>query len=120
MNPRTQSPRTRIHRTSRLPATAAVLLAAGLAQSAGADVLSWNVGAGSWSNVNNWTPVGMPFPLDTARIGNLAGIANSTVTLNVNSTVTALDIRNGMTLRTAGRRLTVSGLTQVSGQNTVG
>jgi hypothetical protein len=97
----------------------ALLISAGLAHPVLADIYSWNTGAGTWTTAGNWTPAGMPFPLDTARIGNLAGIANDTVTLNVNATVTALTIQNGMTFRTNQRRFHTLGLTQIMGANTV-
>lgn len=98
----------------------ALFLAAGFATPALADIYSWNTGAGIWTTATNWAPNGTPFPLDTARIGNLAGIANSTVTLNVNATVTALTVQSGMTLRTNQLKFRTLGLTQITGENLVG
>jgi hypothetical protein len=80
---------------------------------------SWNSASGSWSDAARWFPVGVPLPTDHAFIGNVVGVQNDAVTLNMSDSVAALTISDGMTLRTDRSALTVTGDTLVSGSNTV-
>ncbi|MEQ9459434.1 MAG: hypothetical protein RIG82_00585 [Phycisphaeraceae bacterium] len=70
-----------------------------------------------WSTLGNWTPFGTPNSTDNAFIGDLAGIENDVVTLNVNDTVAGLTITDGMRLNMDTNRLVVTGTTSVSGRN---
>lgn len=85
-----------------------------------AAVKSWDTGSGSWSTGANWSPAGAPAAGDTVFIGPHASAENALVTLNANASVASVTLNDGMTLRTANDSLTVSGATQIAGQNVVG
>jgi hypothetical protein len=93
----------------------AALLTTASAAPAIAQTRSWNTGGGNWSNAANWTPAGVPGAGQTANLGNLAGVQNSSVTLNQNATVAALNLTDAMRLLTAGNRLTVTDQLVVAG-----
>ncbi len=106
---------TRRH-TRKLPRTlaGALLVAAGTAAPAAADIWSWNAGNGFWMTPGNWSPNSVPGfdHLETydIRIGNLPGVQNSTVLLNSPPAGGALSldellISSGMTLDMNGSQL---------------
>ena len=100
---------------------AALALAAGTTTTASAADRHWvSNGTSSWSTASNWSPVGQPGPSDNANIGNIAGVQNSTVLLDINETVNSIDITDGMTLDTNGHTLGVGLAIDISGRNTVG
>ena len=76
---------------------------------------SWNAGPGSWFVGTNWSPIGVPGPLDGAFIGNLPGIETDQVSINAGDTVAAVSIQSGMRLSVTNGALTVNGATTVSG-----
>lgn len=76
---------------------------------AGAANLSWNSGAGDWSTPANWSPAGPPLPADRAFLGDSAAAENSVVKLDVDATVSWLEMSDGMVLDTNGHALTVNG-----------
>lgn len=64
---------------------------------------SWSTGNGTWGTPGNWQPAGVPGVADTARIGNLAGVQDATVSAGGATTIpAAIQITNGMTLDMAG------------------
>ncbi len=94
-------------------------LAALVATATHAQLKSWNAGAGNWSVEGNWSPSGVPLLNDHVLIGDLPGIQNSTVSLNMNPFVASLAITDGMWLQTTGGQLVVTGPTTVSGTNKI-
>lgn len=80
---------------------------------------SWNNDYGNWGTAGNWFPASLPGAADHAYIGNLPIAYNAFVTQNVNATIAALTITDGMTLETDGKQLVVTGHTLVSGENEV-
>ncbi len=96
----------------------AAFFSIGLVSAAGAD--SWNDdGDGfTWSDADNWVFDVVPSSTDSAFIGNLAGVENGQVWLDVNDTVAGLSMSDGMALRTEGFRLLVNGETFLTGENT--
>ncbi|MFO0829454.1 MAG: hypothetical protein U0572_15055 [Phycisphaerales bacterium] len=78
---------------------------------------NWNAGNGVWSVGGNWSPVGVPAFNDFVSIGNLAGVENDWVDLNVSATLSGLSITDGMTLDTNTSPLVVNGTTTISGRN---
>ncbi len=96
-------------------------LLAGLAASASAIDKNWTCNVGSaWSTAGCWSPVGQPAATDIARIGNVAGVQNSTSRLDSNRVVAGLHVNDGMTMDTDGFTLDVNGDTSLSGLNSVG
>lgn len=95
--------------------TAAALLA--LAGTARADDKYWNAGFGNWGTGSNWFLAGVPGAADDVYIGNTIAAENAFVTLNVNATIASLTITDGMVLDTDTSQLTVTGHTNISGQN---
>lgn len=102
-----------------IPACAAIVSSAGLAASAVAADRSWT-GGGAWSSAASWWPVGVPVAGDDVGVGNVAGVQNSSVYLNLNANVHNLFITDGMTLDTNLHRLAVGLQIDVSGRNVVG
>ncbi len=98
--------------------TGAVLIAA--AGEARAIDKAWNVGNGNWNTAGNWSPAGVPGAADRVFIGSTPAATNATATMNVNATIAALTVTDGMQLDANGFTLTVTGDTLVSGQNSVG
>lgn len=96
--------------------SAAAWFAAGTAWGAN---LSWNNDFGNWNTPGNWSPAGPPDPIDAVFIGNLVIAENGFVTLNVDATIGALSITDGMALNMNGHTLLVNGDVAVSGQNEV-
>ncbi|MBA4104314.1 MAG: hypothetical protein C0485_01025 [Pirellula sp.] len=100
-----------------LPSTlVAVFLAAAMnlrVGVAGAANLSWNSGAGDWSTSANWSPAGPPLPADRAFLGDSAAAENSVVKLDVDATVSWLEMSDGMVLDTNGHAMTVNGQLRV-------
>jgi len=80
---------------------------------------SWNTGSDSWSVPINWSPNGVPAINDGAFIGNLPAAENEWVSLDIDDTVAAVNITDGMSLYTNGNTLLVLGDTTISGRNTV-
>lgn len=76
--------------------------------------ISWTGGDGNWSNAVRWLPFGVPSPADIAFIGN-AGIAETTVSLDQNDSISGLVITNQMRLNTEGNNLFVNGATSIDG-----
>jgi hypothetical protein len=101
-------------------AASAGLLCLGIASPALAIDRSWNAGNGYWGTGGNWSPIGVPGPADTARLGDLGGISNGFVTLDINEAISALEITDGMSLRTGTHSLAISTVTEVRGQNVDG
>ncbi|MFN0133747.1 MAG: hypothetical protein ACKVW3_14610 [Phycisphaerales bacterium] len=100
---------------------AVLALAAGTTTTASAVDKHWTSNInGSWSTASNWSPVGVPAAADNVNIGNVAGVQNTTVLLDVNETVFDIDITDGMTLDTNSRTLNVNFEIEVSGRNVVG
>ncbi len=102
-----------------IPACAAIVSSAGLAASAVAADRSWT-GGGAWSSAASWWPVGVPVAGDDVGVGNVAGVQNSSVYLNLNANIQNLFITDGMTLDTNLHRLAVGLQIDVSGRNVVG
>jgi hypothetical protein len=94
-------------------ATAAYLMAG----SAGAVNISWNNDFGNWNTAGNWSPAGPPAPADAVFIGNTAIAENAFVTLNIDDTIAAMTISDGMVLNTDGHALLVNGDVLVTGEN---
>ncbi len=94
-------------------AIATIIAAAGLAAHASAADRSWLAGYGFWSSAASWTPLGIPGPADIARLGNIAGVENDTVTANQNVAVAGLVVTSGMEFRNQGFDTTVGGSTFV-------
>ncbi|MEQ9453707.1 MAG: hypothetical protein RLN76_03825 [Phycisphaeraceae bacterium] len=69
-----------------------------------------------WSEASNWTPDGVPLSSEDVFIGNLFGIPQQFVDLDINDSVGSLTINNGHALDLEGNRLFVSGATLVSGE----
>ncbi|WP_428389351.1 hypothetical protein [Mucisphaera sp.] len=93
-------------------------LAGAMGASAGGAVKSFDGSVSDvWGEAGNWTPFGLPLSGDDVFIGNLAGVENQFVTLDVDDTVASLTITDGIALNTDGHRLLVSGTTTVSGEN---
>jgi len=64
---------------------------------------SWNAGNGNWTTAGNWSPMGVPGSNGVVRIGNLAGVQDSTVNgANAPFVPDAIEISDGMTLDTGG------------------
>jgi hypothetical protein len=82
---------------------------------AGAANLSWNSGAGDWSTPANWSPAGPPLPADRAFLGDSAAAENSVVKLDVDATVSWLEMSDGMVLDTNGHALSVNGELRLGG-----
>jgi hypothetical protein len=100
---------------------AALALLAGSASTASAVDKHWLVnGTANWSTAANWSPAGQPGPFDDVNIGNVAGVHNSTVRLDLNEGIETLDISDGMTLDTSGFSMTASLSIDVQGRNVVG
>ncbi len=100
-------------------AAAGVMVGVALSQPALAQNRSWNSGTGNWATAANWFPASVPGAANVARIGDIAGVQNTTVSLNQNATVGGLEITDGMRLLLSGNRMTVNGVTQVVGRNAV-
>ncbi|WP_428388605.1 hypothetical protein [Mucisphaera sp.] len=83
---------------------------------------SWDGSTGlePWSLIGNWTPSGAPNLGDDVFIGDLIGVENGTVQLDVNTTVTNLTVEDGMDLVTLGSRLVVLQQTVLTGSNSNG
>lgn len=81
---------------------------------------SWLDNTTSWNDPSNWSPAGVPLPGDNVFVGNLFAVENSFMNLNINDSVNALSITDGMTLQTSGNRLIVSTETVISGENQIG
>jgi hypothetical protein len=105
---------------SRQCALAAVVLAAGSAGVAQGQAKNWNVEDGNWNVAANWSPLGVPGPANSVFVGNTAAAANGWLHLNVNVTVAALTITDGMAVDTETSQLTVAGATVISGYNSDG
>ncbi len=91
-----------------LVGAALLATAAGLAAPAAAQTYSWNTGNGSWGNGVNWAPFGPPADHSTIRIGNLAGVQNSTVMMGGGVSAVVFDhleITDGMTVDMNGSEL---------------
>lgn len=104
----------------RSPAILAAVTAGTLLAAAGHSLAidkHWNAAAGTWSTGANWSPVGMPAPADRVFIGDTVAALNATCSLNVNATVAAATITDGMRLNTGVFQLTVTGDTLVTGRN---
>jgi len=86
-----------------------------MATTASAQLKHWNAGPGNWSTAANWTPVGVPGLTNTASLGTLDGVEGDLVTLDVNAMIGALNIYDGMVLRTLNHQLVVNGSTFVDG-----
>jgi hypothetical protein len=100
---------------------AALIAAAGMATPAAAVDKHWTCNVSSaWSTPSCWSPIGQPGALDFVNIGNVAGVHNTTVRLDINETVNNIEITDGMTLDTNGSTLDVNLEIYVSGRNTVG
>lgn len=106
--------RTRTRSRSTLLTAGALLALAGMAH---ADDKFWNAGFGNWGTGNNWFLAGVPGAADDVFIGNTIAAENAFVTLNVNATIASLTITDGMVLDTDTSQLTVTGHTNISGQN---
>ncbi len=117
-------PTRKLHRTL----AGATLIAAGAATSAMGDVWSWNAGDGFWMTPGNWLPNSVPgvdhLVFNDIRIGDLAGVQNSTVLLNSppaggSISFDELLIASGMTLDMNGSQLGgLSGIVNLTGANT--
>ena len=94
-----------------------LLLAPGVAMG---DNKSWNnPNGGDWNTPGDWTPAGVPLSADDVFIGNIAGVENDFVHLDINDTVASLTITDGMRLITDGFNLVVQGEALLSGENFV-
>jgi hypothetical protein len=83
-----------------------------------AAIFSWNTDNGSWNTPGNWTPGGgPPDGADTALIGNTVAAENAFLNLNINATVTAMTISDGMVLNGNGSRMIVNGDLLITGRN---
>lgn len=79
---------------------------------------AWNTASDTWSTPTNWTPAGVPANGDVVRIGNLAGVQNSTVFLDQNDTIAELHLSDGMGLQLDGHWMVVNGDTTLTGEGT--
>jgi hypothetical protein len=95
-----------------------LIASAGAASPVLADTWSWSAGNGLWSNPANWSPNSVPGNLpgeEIVRIGNLPGVSNSTVLLDVALTpptfltINELHLSSAMTLDTNGDGLNMYG-----------
>lgn len=99
---------------------AALIVAAGAAQTASAQDWHWNAGNGDWSDSWNWTNGLPPWPTANVFLGTTAAAQNAEVWLDVSSTIANLTITDGMMLSTNHHTLDVAGNTVVSGTNFTG
>lgn len=76
----------------------------------------WDGGAGLWSEVNRWSPNGVPQFTDEAIIGQLNPVAGEGVVVDDDSAAEDLIIQNGMQLNTGSWSLEVHESTLVTGQ----
>ncbi|MBX3416131.1 MAG: hypothetical protein KF851_00895 [Pirellulaceae bacterium] len=97
-----------------------VFVAAGGSSNVAADDFSWTTGNGSFYNAANWNPAGIPGFGDSIRIGNLAGVQNSTVTMgggNLTQGFNYLEVSSGMTLNATGTQLASPFVANIVGNN---
>jgi hypothetical protein len=107
------------NRSRRVAGCVGVMLAAGMTTTAAAVDKSWNSDSGLWTEAGSWWPVGVPAATDHVFIGNVGGVQNQTVVLNVNETIAAMTVTDGMTFRNNNQSIVLSGDAVVSGSNTV-
>lgn len=84
-----------------------------------ADNKEWDTGGGNWNTPGNWRQPGVPAPGDFVFLGSRPAAENATVSLNINDTISRISITDGMTLRTNGFALSVTGDTTLNGRNEV-
>ncbi|QDU71554.1 hypothetical protein [Mucisphaera calidilacus] len=93
-------------------------LAGAMGTTVGAAVKSFDGSVSDhWGEAANWTPSGLPLVGDDVFIGNLPGVENDFVRLDIDDTVANLTVNDGIGLILEGNRLVVSGTTTVSGEN---
>jgi hypothetical protein len=110
--------RTSPARTPHPGAAAALIVAAGMAQSAHGAWVQWDAGDGSWFTATNWNTGAVPTPANDVQIGNLSGISNSTVTFSNpggTTAVQALELQGVMTLDITHGRLQADTFDNYSG-----
>jgi len=81
--------------------------------------ISWNSGENieDWSDAGNWSPNQVPGIFNTVLIGDLPIADNAFVQLDVDTSIGALTITDGMKLRTNGFTMNVEGNTIVAESN---